>query len=148
VPEDRSDGHVSSLDAGGGFVVDPAGLDVIATMLRGQREDVTAIAAALRRLPTGSRSILGEAGAHRAYTNFFDAWVGELETVAGGIAELTDRMRATATTYHHADATEGHRFGPGPVPDSGPPPDPGAAAPLPTGAVGRALEAPPAQNDR
>ncbi|MGQ0779212.1 MAG: hypothetical protein ACT4NY_33155 [Pseudonocardiales bacterium] len=145
--EDPSGGHVGSLDAGAGFVVDPAGLDIIATALQGQRDDVVAITAGLRRLPTGSHAVLGEAGTHSAYLNFFDAWVGELETIAGGLAELTDRMRATSKTYHGVDRTEEHRFGSGPPPDSSPSPDPGAAASRPVGAVGRALDGPPPQDD-
>jgi hypothetical protein len=140
--ENRSEVNVGSLDAGAGFVVDPAGLDVIATTLQGTREDVVAIIAGLRRLPEGSRSALGAAGAHQAYTNFFGSWIGELETAAGGLAELTDRMRATAMTYHNADQTEQRRFGSDPLPNATPSPEPGAAEPLPMGAVGRALERP------
>jgi len=83
--ENRSEGHVGSLDAGAGFVVDPAGLDVIATTLHGAREDVVSIMSGPRRLPEGSRSALRAAGAHEAYTNFFDAWGGELETITGGL---------------------------------------------------------------
>lgn len=112
------------MDAGAGFVVDPAGLDVIATTLQGAGADVAAITAGLRQLPEGSRAALGAAGAHEAYTNFFDAWVGELETVTGGLIELTDRIHATAKTYHEVDRVEGHRFGSVPLHDSAPPPDP------------------------
>ena len=106
----RSEGHVGSLDAGTGFVIDPAGLDVIATTLQRAGEDVAAITAGLRRLPEGSRSTLGEAGAHEAYTNFFDAWVGELETITGGLLELTDRMHATARSYREVDRSAAHKF--------------------------------------
>lgn len=116
--------------------------------MQGSREDVDAITAGLRRLPEGSRSALGAAGAHKAYTNFFDAWVDELKTAAGGLAELTDRMHATAMTYHNADQTEKHRFSSGPLPDSNPSPDPGAVEPLPMGAVGQALEQPSPRDGR
>jgi hypothetical protein len=116
--------------------------------LQEARGDVLAIMDVLRRLPEGSRSALGAAGAHKAYTNFFDAWVGELETAAGGLAELTDRMHATAMTYHNADQTEERRFGSGPLPDSTPSLNPGAAEPLPMGAVGRALERPSPRDGR
>lgn len=124
--KNRSEGHVGSLDAGTGFVVDPAGLDVIATALQGAREEVIAIMVGLRRLPEGSRSVLGEEGAQQAYTNFFDAWVSELETTAGGLAELADRMHAVAMTYRNTDQMEKHRFGAVGLPGSTPSPDPDA----------------------
>jgi hypothetical protein len=106
----RSEGPVGSPDADVGFATDPAGLDVIATTLQGAGEDVAVITAGLRGLPEGSRSALGAAGAHQAYTNFFDAWVGELETITGGLLELTDRMHATARSYREVDRSAVHKF--------------------------------------
>lgn len=86
--------------------------------------------------------MLGEADAYAAYTNFFTAWVGELETIAGGLTELTDGMRASAMSYRDADLAEGYGFGAGLVPDSGAPPVSGPVASGPMGAVGQALDFP------
>lgn len=98
------------MTVGGGFSADLPGIKGLADFAHDRAEDVRGVVKSLQGLPQANDNSLGDTGALDAYHSFFGAWTDELNIVAGGLDELSQKFTDSAEHYRSIEVHWSHNF--------------------------------------
>jgi hypothetical protein len=89
----------------GGFAVDKAGIQQLATSVHLSAEDVRSCVKTLLHRHGFTEAVFGDCGVVVAVTDFFRTRVAELSIIAGGLDETSTALLQTSASYDDLDKT-------------------------------------------